>query len=251
MPSQKTRLRLIQAFQAMLGDIRAADCSDRQITGIIVWQAYVANAVAHAHSCQGVSGLTVPWTRSDKHAFWRASAGLILAALKEQENEASWRSAGAAVAARRHKNLAAEARDAGQKEETAAVAASRLAVRYRRAGDACTDPQEAAHYYALAREADATAARHMKQASDYYKAANRHEEEAARLRGLAAAFNAWAVAARDAQAIGRQLIATEDGVAMVIGRAIDAAGGVVEVPKNKRYMRRDGARAPAMNGGGR
>ncbi len=51
---------------------------------------------------------------------------------------------------------------------------------------------------------------------------------------------AWACAARDARGCGSQVVANEYLPAVMVGQAIGAAGGVREVPADKRYASNDG-----------
>jgi hypothetical protein len=85
-------------------------------------------------------------------------------------------------------------------------------------------------------EADAVADREDRLAADAEEpAAGRHRENAAAARHRSGACMAWEVAARDAHGHGSTVLAGTQPAAVRVGEAIRQAGGIREVPRNKRY----------------
>ena len=102
---------------------------------------------------------------------------------------------------------------------------------------------EAAACESAAAAAQAEAAHYDAEAARLEAAAEEHRAKARRARALVAALLAWEVAARDAHGTGSQVLAIEEPVARDMHDGIQAAGGLAEVPADKRYLTRDRVRA--------
>jgi hypothetical protein len=237
---------LMTAFTAMLGDVTHVNASRRQVTGILAWQDLTRRAAGLAGSLTGAGrGLQVSFSSSGTHRTWRMSGQLILGALRDQMDEAAIQRARADLAAQ-DSDRAADAEEAA-----AAAAASEAAAARQRAasclaaaaastadGERAALQAAAAAAAAEAEAADATAAR-------LAAAAREHREEARLARQRSAQLLGWQIAAQDAHGHGTRVIAGEEPIAAAMHAGIQAAGGISEVPGDKRYLTRDGALAPA------
>lgn len=230
-------MNIESAFQAMINDVSSADASRRQIDGILDWLDPVRRACAHARQLEApASCLEVAFAASATHRTWRASSEAILAALAAQSETArAWR-AGAEQEAEQRDHLAREA-DAGAADarREAALARSRAAELA-----ASPDPQAAQGAHAQAGAA-------LERARTLDASAALHREHAAQARQLGDSCMQWEIAALDAHAEGSRVLATEQPIATRVGEAIRAAGGVLEVPRSKRYAA--GGRVPVTAGG--
>ncbi len=253
---------LLTAFNAMLSDVTHVNASARQVTGILVWHGRTRCAVQHAaRLTTSRSCLTVSFSVAHTHRTWRASSMLILAALQAQADEAA-RSRFLAL-----KKAASEDRQAEQDEAAAAAARQRAAAARSRAASAsaaagaaraqagaCDDDggaaaclAEAAACEAEAAAAAAEAAAADSEAGAHAASAEQHRENARQARALAVLLMAWEIAARDAHGTGTAVLATEEPIARRMYEGIQAAGGLSEVPRDKRYYTRE--RAGTAGGG--
>lgn len=219
---------LMRAFTVMLGGITAADASSRQVNGILVWRAYVYEALQCSYSVpeaedRGSDVILV--TSSETHLEWRLAAAAILDALARQANSAD-------VAYERAVRAAAAATAAAEDYDAAAGACE--------ANAGATDDQKEASAY-------------LAQAEKFRVAADTCRKEAARQNAIAVAAVAWGIAARDACAFGSALVAQENAVAFPVGEAIAAAGGPDEVYGDKHALTTgSGSERPlAVRGGAR
>ncbi|MGH3408306.1 MAG: hypothetical protein ACRDRJ_38310, partial [Streptosporangiaceae bacterium] len=114
---------------------------------------------------------------------------------------------------------------------------------------ACARHQDADAFQAQAAAADANASDANAEAGRHETTAADHREEARKARQLAAELLGWQAAALDAHGTGTAVVAAEEPVARRMGEAIAAAGGLGEVPADKRYLTR-GAAAASSGGGG-
>ena len=83
--------------------------------------------------------------------------------------------------------------------------------------------------------AAAASARDEAAAAEHAAAARWRREKAAEARAASAAFSEWDIAASDAGTFGRRVLANEEPAARRVGEGIAAAGGLPEVPRDKRY----------------
>lgn len=255
---------LMTAFSVMLGDVTHVNASARQVHGILSWHDRTRGAVRHAaRLAAGASCLEVRPVTAVTHRSWRASSRMILDALTAQAEEAARRRQAALREAASEDQQArqadAAAEDARRRADAArgraaAAAAGAAAARAQAAG--CADSQDAGAFLAQAAslEAEAAAAAAEAAAADreaaaLEAAAARHRENARKARQLAAAMLAWEIAARDAHGTGTAVLAAEQPVARQMHDGIQAAGGLPEVPRDKRYLTLDGA-AAARGGAG-
>jgi len=255
------------AFGVMLGDVTSVNASARQVTNILIWHGHTRCALQHASRLTtDRTCLEVGFAWSATHRTWRASSLLILGALTAQADQAARRrldaerEAGRQEAAARDADQgAAEARRRAAAARAAAGAAAAAAAAARASAAACTGEDqsaarakfmaEAAACEAAAAAAQAEAAWHDAEAARLEAAAEEHRGSARRARALAAALLAWEIAARDAHGTGSQVLAIEEPVAREMYEGIQAAGGLAQVPGDKRYLTR--ARVGAHQGGAR
>jgi hypothetical protein len=195
-------MSLMRAFTVMLGDVKAADASARQVTGILQWRDYVHEAVRRGEGLPCSPGRAVHMPSSSTHARWVMAAEAILDDLREQASDADELYADAMAAAN-----AADGEEAAAESEAASAEASAAA------------------------------------------------EQAAAARELAEKAMVWGIAARDAHTFGERLVADENEIAVPIGEALAAAGGVSEVYGSKHALTADtgsgGSRQMALRGGAR
>lgn len=231
---------LMQAFTVMLGDVTAADCSARQVLGIEQWQDFVLRALTAAQACDppGQAGMSVASATSSTHRTWRDSAHQIIAALQAQIGEAEVRIAETRAniqkledQAREHERAAAaaEAAAAAHRAAAAAASANAAAAESQEQGSGAGFAAQAAQETAAAAAADAAAAAHRRAAQECW-------EEAGKERTRLALLIAWLAAATDAHGAGVFLVGREDAIAIPVGEAIQAAGGITEVALDKRYF---------------
>jgi hypothetical protein len=236
-------MTLMRAFSKMLGDVTAKDASARQVNGILAWREYALRAVTAGQGLPCSPGRSVLITDSSTHREWKAAVGAILDDLAEQANDADTL----------HEEKKAEAEDWDQvavKAQREAAACEQAAAAEEAAAAACAPDDDgaaeaAAHYAAAARYREAAAAATAR--------AVEARRRAALAREIAEKAMAWGVAARDALTFGTRLIAGEDVIAIPVGEAIAAAGGLPEVYGDKHALTMDGSgrRPLAIRGGAR
>jgi hypothetical protein len=237
-------MSLMRAFTVMLGDVKAADASARQVTGILQWRDYVHEAVRRGEGLPCSPGRAVHMPSSSTHARWVMAAEAILDDLREQANDADVLYEEAMAAAN-----AADGEAAAAESEAASAEASAAAEQA--AAAACASERDfggaAAHTAAAAGYSAAAAAAHAR--------AEDARARAAAARELAEKAMAWGIAARDAHTFGERLVADENSIAIPVGEALAAAGGVTEVYGTKHALSADtgsgGSRQMALRGGAR
>jgi hypothetical protein len=234
-------MEILTAFTAMLSDVTHVNASRRQVDGILDWLALTRSAVARAAAMRAPARcLEVTFSGSATHRTWRMSSQDILAALASQAEEARAGRAAAEQEAARRDHLAGLAdADAAMARQEAAQAEARAAALEAAGGEAPAMAAQAAR-------AEAGEARQRAAALD--AAAVQHREVAARARRAAADYMTWEIAARDAHAAGAAVLAAEEHIAAMVHSGIQAAGGIREVPRDKRYA--DGGRTALAPAGG-
>ena len=235
-------MSLMRAFTVMLRDVTAEDASARQVNGILTWREYVHEAVRRGEGLPGSPSRAVLITDSLTHARWKVAAEAILEDLAEQANDADVLYA--------EKTAEAEEQDRQADAAESEAASAEMSAAAEEAAAAACDPEKdaaamAAHYAAAAYyRSVATAA--MARAAEYRR-------RAAEAREVADKAMAWGIAARDAITFGERLAADEDTIAIPVGEAVAAAGGVTEVYGTKHALTTDGgaSRPLAIRGGAR
>lgn len=237
-------MSLMRAFTVMLGDVKAADASARQVTGILQWRDYVHEAVRRGEGLPCSPGRAVHMPSSNTHARWVMAAEAILDDLREQAGDAD-------VLYEEKVSEAAEwdrEADAAEGEAAASAAAAE-------AESAAAETCMANRDFGAAAAHQAAAAMHRANAAAAAARAAEARRRAAEAREMADKAMAWCIAARDAHTFGERLIAGENEIAIPVGEALAAAGGVDEVYGTKHALTADtgsgGSRQMALRGGAR
>ncbi len=234
-------MSLMRAFRAMLDDVKAADASARQVTGILTWRDYVHEVVRRGEGLPCSPGQRVFMPSTETHVKWVMAAEAILDDLREQASDADKLYAEAMAEA----NAADDEADAAESEAASCEAAAAAEIAQATACASRAEGGAGFHYAAAAAYRAAGAA-----ASARAVAAR---ERAAVNRELAEKAMAWGIAARDATAFGERLVDQENTVAIPVGEALARAGGVTEVYGTKHALTMNGAgsRQMALRGGAR
>jgi hypothetical protein len=225
---------ILDVFWPMLNDLTHRNASMRQVYGIRNWQDYVRRTVQAAPDDATRDCLDVPFSGSASHRTWRVACWGILNALSMQAGEAQVRKAEADAEAV-SRDRAAEQADADAAAARSAAAAFRAQAAQSRAAAAGADPDLADRAGTDAMIADGNAAAAEAAAAEHAVTALKHRENAAEARVVSRRCQEWDIAASDAGAFGKRVLANEEPIARRVGEGIAAAGGLPEVPADKRY----------------